>query len=230
MLNIKKLRSKRAQRVQSHREQFKELRISEADGTDYDVDDADRLLDILHLTIDDLEGEVVVLKERRKLVTTMDAGDAAEVAHPQLMQQIEAAEAALKRMIAKAEADLAPLREERSKAAQAISAGGDAKRKLIETATDAVALQAIEDADAEMSQIRIRKTEALRPLDDRKRWIRAVVENGQEAASSDLAKLEDMKAGLVGLQAAYDALNDEAKALNDKYLAAQEALLDPNCI
>ncbi len=196
-------------------------------------EDADKILAELERrgrTIEDLEKAADLLIQRWKWAKELADGEKAEVARNISIQEIAAEEAAFEKRQAEHQARLSPLIDARQRAVESIHRAADAKRRLLDTASETARSAAFGDIDAKMAELKVDHEPILKAIHDRRNWISKVEERGEHAATLDMERLSEAKKGLAVMLKQDSELNNRLSQLQDERAAAMAKLLKPEAI
>ncbi len=207
--------------------EWQTLVIAVADGQEIDPDETLTVLARLGKSTDDLAKGVELLNQRRAWSALVAVGATAEAEHPAITKKIESEVAAFAALEEKHEATVWPMTRAKAAAAQAMSDSAEARRRLVETANDPIALQAVRDAEERMNELRREKSELDHRMADKSDALRQYTTRGQ---SSDFEKIARLEIEVANLQAESKAFDVRATQLNGECESARLALLNPSAI
>lgn len=156
---FEKLTKRKTEATRQGQTAWQELVIAIADDKEQDADNTLAELDRLHKTPDDLEAAVELLGKRRELAKQVTAGAKAEAEFQKINAAIDGEVAKFTTASELHDATMRPLIQKKEAAVTSITAAFDAKRQLIDTASDPILLLAVRDADAAMVELRREKSD-----------------------------------------------------------------------
>ena len=224
---LEKLTKRKTEVAQKTGGEWQALVIAVADGKQIDPDETLAALDRLGKSLDDLANSVALLNQRREWAKIIAAGETAEADHPNLTRKIESEIAAFNLLEEKHEATLFPMTRARAAAAQSMVDATQAKRELQRTATDPIQLQAVQDADAAMTELQIERAEFdrdLRAKEDR------LVEMSHQNDDDLAGHVERLKSDIETMRAQAHSFDERSKTINAECEAARAALLNSAAI
>lgn len=204
-----------------------------ADVTDEKLRDADEILtglDRLRKTPEQLVEACELLTARRAWAAEVTAGEKAEAAYAGLQQQQADSEKELEKLIEAHQKKQVPLEQKIHATRTAMSAGVDARRRLVETAGTATKEAVFGPVESELEQARKELEPLSKLVQDRQRWIATVEKLEQQAATLDLERLPAMKAGLKKMLADESEAAKRLDEIQARHNAAFQELLKPGAI
>ena len=198
-----------------------------ADGKEIDPDETLTALARLGKSTDDLAKGVELLNQRRAWSALVTAGAKAETEHSRITTLIEAEVAAFAALEEKHEATVWPMTRAKAAAAQAMMEASEARRRLVETASDPIRLQVVQDADEKLSELRQERAEFDRELRGKEDRLRELsVQEDRDLAGH----VDRLKSDIVAMRAQEPSFCERAEKLNAESEAARLQLLQPEAI
>ena len=206
---------------------WQQLVITIADGKSIDADATLAALDRLAKSPDDLAKAVELLNQRREWSALVSAGAKAESEHPKIIRKIDLEIAAFTALEDAHDAAMRPMHGAERSAVQCIADGSEARRRLVETATDPIRLQAVKDADERLTTLRQKRVEfdrQLRGSEDRLRELSVQKDRDLDGHVQRLTR------EIEAMESERPSFHQRAEKLNAECATARTALLIPEAI
>lgn len=231
MLSIlEKLTTRRSERQKENAASWSQFVADVVDERMKDPDEILSGLERLQKTPEELGAEGKKITDRRADDIIMKAGEKAEAAYSGLQQQLEDSEKELEALIESHQKKQSPLRNKIEKARAEMSAGADARRRLIETAGKAYREAVFGPIESELEQARKELTPLSKAVEDRRRWLLTVQERGESAATADQQNLQMMKDGFKKMLTGEAEAKRRLDEIQSRHNAAFQQLLKPEAI
>lgn len=224
---LEKLTKRKSEVARKSGGEWQALVIAVADDKATDPDATLAELDRLGKTPDDLAQAVELLSQRRAWSALVAAGAKAESDHPQAKKAIDAEVALFAALEEKHEQRLRPLQQAQAAAAQAMTEAAEARRRLVETASDPLRLAAVADADEKLTDLRRERAEfdrQLRSKEDR------LAELSRQEDDDLVGHVDRLKSEIEAMRAQARSFDERATALNSECEAARKQLERPEAI
>lgn len=195
--------------------------------------DADRILAELDRhgkTIEELEAAADLLVKRRQWAKQLDEVAKAEGRYEKSLGKIRDEEAAFERLREEHEARMLTLIQERDLAVAAISLGGDAKRRLMETCSSAARQCATSEIDQRIAEAQRERNALRQRIKDRHLWLEKVEGYGKAAATDDVRMAAEKQAELREWRREESAFGARLEALQQELQTAAMEMLKPESI
>lgn len=227
---LEKLTARRSERARENAASWSQFVADVVDERTKNPDEILSGLDRLNHSPEELQAACDLLIQRREWNSQVMTGESAEIEYSKLQQQSADAEKALEELTRKHHEKYASLDEKIQAARSAISTAASAKRRLSETAGRESKRMAFDEIDSELQQLQAERQPVLKAIQDRQTWIQEVQSRGQSAASDDIKRLSDARAGLREMQKLDSEFVSKLSVLQERRNKAEAQLLQPGAI